>query len=60
MADGLRKLRKSCKEKKLMAKYLPGDYLVAEAQAELVADLKKEFMQQFGKSNNLFRPKCID
>jgi len=32
-----------------MAKYIPGDRLIAEAQAELVLNLKKEFMQQFGK-----------
>jgi len=34
-----------------MAKYLPGDHLVAEAQAELLSDLKKEFMLQFASTH---------
>ena len=51
VADGLKKMRKSTKEKKMMMKYLPGNKLIGAAKESILMDWRTEFVRTLGKSS---------
>jgi hypothetical protein len=50
VAEGLKKMRKSCKEKKTMMKYLPGTKLVGPAKESILMEWRSEFVKTLGKT----------
>jgi len=51
IGDGLKKLRKSQKDRKLMMKYLPGNKKVQAAKEDIVKDWKIDFQKSFGTTH---------
>merc|ERR1719210_2060378 len=51
IGDGLKKLRKSQKDRKLMMKYLPGNKKVQAAKEDIVKDWKIDFQKSFGSTH---------
>merc|ERR1711936_971666 len=51
IGEGLKKLRKSHKERKLMMKYLPGDRKVFAAKQAIAKDWKIDFQKGFGTTH---------
>jgi len=51
IGDGLKKLRKSNKERRLMMKYLPGDKKIQQAKTEIAKDWKIDFQKAFGTTH---------
>ena len=49
--DGLKKLRKSNKERRLMMKYLPGDKKLREAKIDIAKEWKIDFQKAFGTTH---------
>lgn len=53
VAEGLKKMRKSTKEKKTMMKYLPGNKLVGPAKEAILVDWKSEFVKTLGEFSSV-------
>jgi len=51
IGDGLKKLRKSNKERRLMMKYLPGDKKLQEAKIDIAKEWKIDFQKAFGTTH---------
>jgi len=51
IGDGLKKLRKSQKDRRLMMKYLPGNKKVQAAKEDIVKDWKIDFQKSFGSTH---------
>merc|ERR1712213_177396 len=51
IGDGLKKLRKANKEKKLMMKYLPGDKRIQQAKVGIAKEWKIDFQKAFGTTH---------
>jgi len=51
IGEGLKKLRKSHKERKLMMKYLPGDRKIFAAKQAIAKDWKIDFQKGFGTTH---------
>ena len=50
VAESLKKIRKSGKEKKTMMQYLPGKKLVGPAKEDILMEWRTEFVKTLGKS----------
>lgn len=50
VAEGLKKMRKSGKEKKMMMKYLPGTKLVGPAKEAILMEWRSEFVKTLGST----------
>jgi len=50
VAEGLKKMRRSTKEKKTMMKYLPGNKLVGPAKESILLEWKSEFVKTLGST----------
>merc|ERR1719273_2435935 len=60
IGDGLKKLRKSNKEKKLMMKYLPGEKKIQAAKQSIAKDWKIDFQKTFGTTHKKLEKLAAD
>lgn len=60
IGDGLKKLRKAHKERKLMMKYLPGDRKVQAAKQSIAKDWKIDFQKGFGTTHKKLEKLAAD
>ena len=60
IGEGLKKLRKASKEKKMMMKYLPGDRRINAAKKDIAKDWKIEFQKGFGTTHKKLEKLAAD
>ncbi len=60
IGDGLKKLRKAQKERKLMMKYLPGDKKVQAAKQSIAKDWKIDYQKAFGTTHKKLEKLAAD
>ena len=60
IGEGLKKLRKASKEKKMMMKYLPGDRRINAAKKDIAKDWKIDFQKGFGTTHKKLEKLAAD
>merc|ERR1711971_926577 len=60
IGEGLKKLRKAPKEKKMMMKYLPGDRRINAAKKDIAKDWKIDFQKGFGTTHKKLEKLAAD